>query len=483
MKIAELTISRAAEGLKKREFSSRELTAALLAAISDGNRALGAYLSVNEEDALAQADAADVIIASGRGSTLAGVPLALKDSISVAGQPCTCASRMLENYVAPYDATVSQRLRSAGALLVGRTNLDEFSLGASTESSAFQVTHNPHDLSRSPGGSSGGSAAAVAGGLAVAALGTDAGGSVRQPAAYCGCVGVRPVYGRTSRYGVVPCVSSMDQVGTLTKSVADAALLLSVLAGSDPLDNLTLGGAVPDYLATLEDGFKGLRIGVPREYFEGSLAAEVADSVQRAIDCAAAGGAQIVAVSLPHTKYAQAAYCVIAAAEASANLAHIDGVRYGYRAEAVESVFDLYAQSRGRGFGMEVKRRILLGTYVLGKGNYDTYFERAQRVRTLITNDFAAAFQTCDLLFAPVTPTVAPPLGAFSETPLEMYRREALLTPASLAGCCALSLPCGASGAGLPVGLQIIGSGDERLMLRAARALERAMPQSGGASA
>ena len=473
MKIADMTLETALEGLQRGEFSSRELTQAVLEAIRAGDADLGAYLSIDEEDALTQAAAADQARAAVAAGALCGVPLALKDSISVKGQPCTCASRSLREYVAPFDATASARLRAAGVVFAGRTNLDEFALGATTESSAFKVTRNPHDLTRVPGGSSGGSAAAVAAGMALAALGSDTGGSVRQPAAFCGCVGLKPAYGRISRYGLTPCASSMDQIGPITRNVTDAAILLQVMAGADPLDTTTRAAPPPDYAAALRGGFKGLRIGLPREYFAGGIEAEVLACVNRAVDLAASAGAEIIEVSMPHTEYAVAAYCLIAAAEAAANLARIDGVRYGHRAANAGDVFALYANSRGEGFGMEVKRRILLGTHVLCRGNYELYFDRAQRARTLVRQDFAEVSARCDVLFAPVTPMPAYPLGTRNQQPLEMYRGESLLVPVSLAGLGALSVPCGRTPAGLPVGLQVIGvTPDERAILRAARAVE-----------
>ncbi len=368
MDISTLTICEAADGLRKKAFSSVELTRAVLAAIENKDGALNAYLSVDADGALRQAEAADAARKGGRGGDLLGVPVAVKDLINVEGQPCTCASKILQGYVSPYDATVSARLREAGAVFAGRTNMDEFAMGSSTEGSAFKVTRNPCDLSRVPGGSSGGSAAAVAGGEALAALGTDTGGSIRQPASFCGCVGLKPSYGRVSRYGVTAYASSLDQVGPLAKTVEDAALLLQPLAGVDPRDGTTLGVPVPDYRAGLRGGLKGLRIGLPKEYYIDGTDPEVMACVRRAVDGCAAAGAEIVEVSLPHTEYAIAVYYIVATAEASANLARFDGVRFGHRTARPDSVFDLYARSRAEGFGTEVKRRIILGTYVLSSG-------------------------------------------------------------------------------------------------------------------
>ncbi len=473
---AALTLGAAAEGLRKKTFSSVELTQSVLAAIREKDGALNAYLSVDEAGALQQAAAADAARAAGRDDDLLGIPVAVKDLINVAGQPCSCASKMLAGYVAPYDATVSARLRAAGAVFAGRTNMDEFAMGSSTEGSAFKITRNPHDLTRVPGGSSGGSAAAVAGGEAVAALGTDTGGSIRQPAAFCGCVGLKPSYGRVSRYGVTAYASSLDQVGPLTRTVEDAAVLLQALAGVDPRDGTTLDAPVPDYRASLRDGLKGMRIGLPREYYIDGTDPEVMACVRRTVDACAAAGAEIVEVSLPHTEYAIAAYYIVATAEASANLARFDGVRYGHRTAHPESVFDLYAQSRAEGFGTEVKRRIILGTYVLSSGYYDAYYGRAQKVRTLIRRDFDEAFGRCDVLFTPVAPTAAYRIGEACDDPLKMYLGDVFTVPANLAGLCGLSVPCGRTAAGLPVGLQILGPAfGECAVLRAGHSVETAV--------
>ena len=470
---AALTLGAAAEGLRKKTFSSVELTQSVLAAIREKDGALNAYLSVDEAGALQQAAAADAARAAGRDGDLLGIPVAVKDLINVAGQPCSCASKMLAGYVAPYDATVSARLRAVGAVFAGRTNMDEFAMGSSTEGSAFKTTRNPCDLTRVPGGSSGGSAAAVAGGEAVAALGTDTGGSIRQPAAFCGCVGLKPSYGRVSRYGVTAYASSLDQVGPLTRTVEDAAVLLQALAGVDPRDGTTLDAPVPDYRASLRDGLKGMRIGLPREYYIDGTDPEVMACVRRTVDACAAAGAEIVEVSLPHTEYAIAAYYIVATAEASANLARFDGVRYGHRTAHPESVFDLYAQSRAEGFGTEVKRRIILGTYVLSSGYYEAYYGRAQKVRTLIRRDFAEAFSRCDVLFTPVAPTAAYRIGEACDDPLKMYLGDVFTVPANLAGLCGLSVPCGRTAAGLPVGLQILGPAfGECAVLRAGQSVE-----------
>ena len=373
MNIETLTIAKAAQGLRKRDFSSVELTRGILDAIAKKDGEINAYLSVDVEGALKQATAADAARSTGEDGDLLGIPLAIKDLINIEGQPCTCASKMLEGYLSPYDATVSARLRAAGAVFAGRTNMDEFGMGSTSENSAVKQTRNPHDLSRVPGGSSGGSAAAVAAGTAIAALGTDSGGSIRQPASFCGCVGLKPSYGRVSRYGVTAYASSLDQVGPMTKTVEDAAMLLQVLASVDSQDGTTANVAVPDYRAAMQGGLKGVRIGLPKEYFIEGADPEVMAHIRKAIDSCADAGAEIIDVSLPHTDYAIAVYYIISTAEASANLARFDGVRYGHRTAAPKSIFDLYARSRAEGFGTEVKRRIIFGTYVLSSGYYDAY--------------------------------------------------------------------------------------------------------------
>ncbi len=474
MDVSTLTICQAAEGLRNKAFSSVELTRAVLDAVDKKDGALNAYLSVDAEGALRQAGDADQARSAGRDSDLLGVPVAIKDLINVDGQPCTCASKILQGYVSPYDATVSARLRQSGAVFAGRTNMDEFAMGSSTEGSAFKVTRNPHDLMRVPGGSSGGSAAAVAGGEAIAALGTDTGGSIRQPASFCGCVGLKPSYGRVSRYGVTAYASSLDQVGPMTKTVEDAAVLLQVLAGVDPRDGTTLDVPVPDYRAALRGGLKGLRIGLPKEYYIDGADPEVMACVRRAVDGCAAAGAEIVEVSLPHTEYAIAVYYIVATAEASANLARFDGVRYGHRTAQAASVYDLYAKSRAEGFGTEVKRRIILGTYVLSSGYYDAYYGRAQKVRTLVRRDYDEAFKTCDVLLTPVAPTAAYRIGERCDDPLKMYLGDIFTVPANLAGLCGISVPCGATAAGLPVGVQLLGPAfGECSLLRAAYAYEQ----------
>ena len=475
MDIAKLTVAEASSALARKEFSSVELVQSVFDAIDAKDDKIGAYLTLDREGALKQATEADTARASGNDSPLLGIPVAMKDIINVKGQPCTCASKILEGYLSPYDATVTARLRSAGAVFCGRVNMDEFAMGSSTENSAFKITHNPHDLTRVPGGSSGGSAASVAGGEALCALGTDTGGSIRQPASFCGIVGFKPTYGRVSRYGVTAFASSLDQVGPMTRSVTDAAMLMNALAGIDPYDGTTAEEPVPDFVAGLEGAsLKGMKIGLPKEYFIDGTDSEVMAAVRKAIDTCAAAGAEIVDVSLPHTEYAMAVYYIIAPAEASANLARFDGVRYGHRTSQPEDVYNMYAKSRAEGFGPEVKRRVILGTYVLSSGYYDAYYGRAQKVRTLIKRDFEEVFQKVDLLMTPVCPTPAYKIGSHIDDPLQMYLGDVFTVPASLAGLPAVSIPCGKTDGGLPVGVQMIApSFRDDLLLRSAKAYEQ----------
>jgi aspartyl-tRNA(Asn)/glutamyl-tRNA(Gln) amidotransferase subunit A len=458
--------------LQAREVSPRDVLEALQARIAEVDPQIDAYLSRDFEDALKQAERVDLDL------PLGGVPIALKDIISVAGQPCTCASKILRNYRASYDATVVRKLKAAGAIPFGKTNMDEFAMGSSTENSSVKFTRNPWDLSRVPGGSSGGSAAAVAADAAFAALGTDTGGSVRQPAALSGVVGLKPSYGRVSRFGLVAFASSLDQAGPLTKTVRDAALLLNAMAGPDPQDSTCLSDAVPDYTANLEGDLRGVRLGLPREYLIDGIDVQVRAAVDAAVAHCKSLGAEIVDVSLPHTEYAVAAYYMIASAEASANLARFDGVRYGHRAENLRDLFDLYGRTREEGFGPEVKRRIILGTYVLSAGYYDAYYERAQKVRELIRRDFGQAFEKVDTLISPTSPDVAFPLGERSSDPLRMYLADVFTIAANLAGICGISLPCGFAqtedGVELPIGLQLLGKPlDENRILRIAHAYEQ----------
>ncbi|HKZ05321.1 MAG TPA: Asp-tRNA(Asn)/Glu-tRNA(Gln) amidotransferase subunit GatA [Methylomirabilota bacterium] len=434
-----------------------------------------AYMTVTRDAARAQAEEADARFRAGtpRGP-LDGVPIALKDVLCTRGITTACGSRILERFVPPYDATVYQRLRAAGAVLLGKLNMDEFAMGSSTENSAFFTTRNPWDLGRVPGGSSGGSAAAVSADMAAATLGTDTGGSIRQPAAFCGNVGLKPTYGRVSRYGLVAFASSLDQVGPFTKTVADAALVLRVIAGHDPQDSTSAEVPVPDYRSALGGGVQGLRLGIPREYFIDGMDPEVDRAVRAAVDVLRGLGAKTEEVSLPHTEYGLAAYYLIGPAEASSNLARYDGVRYGLRVPGARDLVEMESRTRAAGFGREVKRRIMLGTYALSAGYYDAYYGQALRVRTLVARDFRQAFERVDAIVAPTTPSVAFKVGE-KEDPIQMYLNDVFTIPASLAGVPGVSLPGGFTLAGLPIGLQIIGKAyDELTVLRVAHAYEQA---------
>jgi aspartyl-tRNA(Asn)/glutamyl-tRNA(Gln) amidotransferase subunit A len=473
MSLHTLTIHELREKLRRGEVSAREVTQSLLDRIIAIDDKLKAYLWVNPDDALAQAEAIDRAGIAKNGKLLGGIPIAIKDVINVDGQPCTCGSKILKGHTSVYDGTVIRKLRDAGAVLLGRTNMDEFAMGSSTENSSWGVTRNPWDLERIPGGSSGGSAAAVAGDEAIGALGSDTGGSIRQPAAVSGCVGFKPTYGRVSRYGLVAFASSLDQIGPFTKTVADAALLLRVIAGHDAGDSTSVPEPVPDYTASLDQGVKGLRIGLPKEYFIEGMDREVEAAVRAAIKKLGELGAEVVEISLPHTDYAVAVYYLVATAEASANLARFDGVRYGLRVPG-EDVIDMYGKTRGAGFGAEVKRRIILGTYALSAGYYDAYYLRAQKVRTLIRQDFERAFQKCDVIATPTTAEVAFKIGEKTADPLKMYLCDIFTISANLAGICGVSVPCGFAQR-LPIGLQILGKAfDEETILRVAHAYELA---------
>jgi aspartyl-tRNA(Asn)/glutamyl-tRNA(Gln) amidotransferase subunit A len=469
--IPSLTIPELRQQLSSGALQAREVVDALATRVAAVNPQLKAYLYLDADKARAEADHADLT------QPLGGVPIAIKDVISVQGDPCTCASKILQGYIAPYDATVITKLRNAGAVLFGRTNMDEFAMGSSTENSSWGVTRNPWDLERIPGGSSGGSAAAVGGHLAHAALGTDTGGSIRQPAALCSCVGLKPTYGRVSRYGLVAFASSLDQIGTFTKTTEEAALLLETIAGYDPRDNTSVDRHVPAYSLTIHAGVKGMKLGVPKEYFIEGIDPEVEKAVRSAIEEYKSQGAEIVEVSLPHTKYAVAVYYIIATAECSANLARFDGVRYGQRAEGAKDVLEMYGRTRAEGFGAEVKRRIILGTYVLSSGYYDAYYNRAQKVRHMIAEDFRLAFEKCDALLTPTSPTAAFRIGERTQDPLQMYLADIFTIAVNLAGICGVSIPCGFTSGKLPIGLQIIGPkwGEEN-MLRVAHAYEQATP-------
>ena len=473
----QLTISQLAARLARREVSAREILADCLEQIQRGDDRIHAFISCDAADAVAQAEEADKALAAGaahRQKPLLGIPVAIKDVIAVRGQPLHCGSKILGSFVSPYNATVIEKLKEAGAVVFGRLNMDEFAMGSSTENSAFGATRNPWDLERAPGGSSGGSAAAVVAQECIASLGSDTGGSIRQPAALCGCVGLKPTYGRISRYGLVAFASSLDQIGPFTKDVRDAATLLGVMSGQDLRDSTSIPAPVPDYAAALTGEIKGLKIGLPKEYMVGGLDPEVKASVDAAVKKYQDLGAEIVEISLPHTDYAVATYYIIATAEASANLARFDGIRYGARVDGNDPI-ELYSKTRGAGFGPEVKRRIILGTYVLSSGYYDAFYLRAQKVRTLIRNDFLKAFEQVDAIVTPTTPTAAFKLGEKSGDPLQMYLSDIFTISCNLAGICGLSLPCGFTKTPqLPIGLQLLGKpfGEETL-LKLAHAYEQ----------
>ena len=474
MELHELTIHEALELLRRSEISATELTQAVLDRIVDVDNDIKAYVTLTPETALEEARKADELRAAGADGALLGIPLAIKDNICLEGVPTTCGSRILESFIPPYDATAITQLRHVGAVFLGKTNLDEFAMGSSTENSAFFTTHNPWDLTRVPGGSSGGSAAALSVDEALGALGSDTGGSVRQPAALCGIVGIKPTYGRVSRYGLVAFASSLDQVGPLGKDVRDCALLLNVIAGHDPQDSTSLDAPVPDYNRALHPEIKGLRVGVPREYFGAGIQPEVETAVRDAIQVLVDLGAHIGETSLPHTEYALPVYYLLAPAEASANLARYDGVKYGYSIPDAPDIWGAYRRTRQHGFGAEVKRRIMLGTYALSAGYYDAYYLKAQKVRTLIKQDFDQAFQQFDVLVGPTSPTVAFKIGEKIDDPLQMYLSDVFTLSQNLAGICALSLPCGFAD-GLPVGFQISGPAlGEETVLRVAYAYEQA---------
>jgi aspartyl-tRNA(Asn)/glutamyl-tRNA(Gln) amidotransferase subunit A len=433
------------------------------------------FLALTRERAMAQAEKVDAAVKAGDSvGVLAGVPVGIKDVLTVRGVETTAGSKILKGYRPPYDATVVRRLEAAGAVVLGKLNCDEFAMGSSNENSAYGPVKNPRALDRVPGGSSGGSAAAVAAGLCVASLGTDTGGSIRQPAAFCGVVGVLPTYGRVSRYGLIAFASSLDRVGPFARSVDDAAAMLEVLAGPDEMDATSSQQAAGSYAAETKKGVEGLRIGVPEEYFGEGLNAEIRASIEKALDGLKAAGASVHKVSLPHTKYAVPTYYVIATAEASSNLSRFDGVRFGLRSDEAGTLAAMFRNTRDEGFGAEVKRRILLGTYVLSAGYYDAYYRKAQQVRALLTKDFVQAFETVDAIVAPVTPTAAFRLGEKTDDPLQMYLEDIYSVAASLAGICGMSVPCGETAEGLPIGVQVLGKHfDEATMLRVGAAIEK----------
>jgi len=476
MKLYELTIKKAHMLLKKKEISSRELTRAVLDRIDAVEKHVGAYITLDSKMALAQAKIADKEISQGNILPLTGIPMAIKDLMCTKGLRTTCASRILENFVPPYDATVVKKLKTQGAVIVGKSNMDEFAMGSSNEHSALKLTRNPWDLTRIPGGSSGGSAAAVAADMCIGSLGSDTGGSIRQPASHCGVVGMKPTYGRVSRFGLVAFASSLDQIGPLTKDVTDCAMVMNVISGYDSADSTSVPEDVPDYTSFLENDLKGMVVGIPKEYSAGKgLDPDVSDAVKNAVEKIQGMGAGCVEISLPHTEHAVAAYYVIAPSEASSNLARYDGVKYGYRDKTKENLMEMYKSTRSRGFGPEVQRRIILGTYSLSAGYYDAYYGKASQVRTLIIEDFKKAFEICDVILSPVAPTPAFKIGEMVDDPLTMYLSDIFTLSANLAGIPGISVPCGFSSKGLPIGLQIMAKHfDEGKLIKIAYNFEQA---------
>ena len=477
LKLSQQTVSQLAGRLCRREVSAREVLVGCLEQIQRVDGRIHAFISYDAADAMAQAEGADKALAAGvthREKPLLGIPVGIKDVIAVRDQPLNCGSKILGQFISPYSATVIEKLKAAGAVVFGRLNMDEFAMGSSTENSAFGVTRNPWDLTRTPGGSSGGSAAAVAAGECIASLGSDTGGSIRQPAALCGCIGFKPTYGRVSRYGLTAFASSLDQIGPFAREVRDVATVLGVISGHAPRDSTSVPVPVPDYGAALQNPIKGLKLGLPKEYMIGGLNAEVSAAVQAAVKQFEKLGAEMVEVSLPHTDYAVAVYYIVATAEASANLARFDGIRYGARVDGVDPT-DLYCKTRGAGFGAEVKRRIILGAYVLSSGYHDAYYLRAQKVRTLIRRDFLEAFEKVDAIITPTSPTAAFKIGEKTDNPLQMYLSDIFTISCNLAGICGLSLPCGFTASPkLPIGLQLLGKPfGEETILQLAHAYEQ----------
>jgi aspartyl-tRNA(Asn)/glutamyl-tRNA(Gln) amidotransferase subunit A len=476
MELFELTIGEAHRLLKTREISSVELTRAVLGRIQAVEDRVDAFTTISGKTALKHAEDADRMIASGHCESLTGIPLAIKDVICTAGILTTCASKILQNFNPPYDATVIQKLKKTGAVIIGKTNMDEFAMGSSNENSGFKNTRNPWDLTRVPGGSSGGSAAAVAADMCLGALGSDTGGSIRLPASYCCTVGIKPTYGRVSRYGLVAFASSLDQIGSLAKNVTDCAAMLNTIAGYDPADSTSVPRDVPDYMTVLQKGLKGIKVGIPREYTatEG-MDPEVLNAVDNAVQIIEDMGAEKIEVSLPHTEYAVAVYYVIAPSEASSNLARYDGVKYGVRDKEQNELIKMYHRTRSRGFGPEVQRRIIIGTYCLSAGYYDAYYGKASQVRSLIIEDFKKAFEQCDVILCPVAPTPAFKIGEKVDDPLTMYLTDIFTLSANLAGIPGMSVPCGFSKQGLPIGLQLMGKHfDEEMLFKVAYNFEQA---------
>jgi aspartyl-tRNA(Asn)/glutamyl-tRNA(Gln) amidotransferase subunit A len=475
MQLYELTAHELHEKLKARETTAVELTQSIYDRIDAVEAQTKGYITLTKEIALGQAETADAGFQRGdEMPPLAGIPTAIKDVVCTKGILTTCGSQILGDFISPYDATVMTKLHQEGIVMVGKTNMDEFAMGSSTENSAYQTTRNPWDVETIPGGSSGGSAAVVAAGEAICSIGSDTGGSIRQPAALCGVVGMRPTYGRISRFGLVAFASSLDQIGPFSKDVTDCAIMLNALCGHDPMDSTSVNLPVPDFTKSLINDVQGVKLGIPKEYFIAGMDEEVEASVWNAIESLQSCGAIVEEISLPHTDYAIAAYYIIAPAEASANLARYDGVRYGFRAEDAEELIDMYKQTRSQGFGDEVKRRIMLGTYALSSGYYDAYYLKAQKVRTLIKADFDKAFEKVDVVVTPTSPTPAFKLGERTADPLQMYLSDVMNTPSSLAGLPGISIPCGFTKSGLPIGLQLLAPPfEEEKIMRVAYTFEQ----------
>ena len=468
--------------LRSGETTACEITESVFNCIREREDEINAYISITEEDAMEKAREVDRLLAQGKHmAILAGIPVAIKDSITIKNGRTTCGAKILDNFISPYDATVIEKLRAADVVFTGKTNTDEFTMGSSTETSYYGVTRNPHDTSRIPGGSSGGSAAAVATNEAILALGSDTGGSIRQPSAFCGVVGMKPTYGRVSRYGLIAHASSLDQIGSIARTVEDCALLLTVIAGHDKMDSTSANIEVPDYTVGIDSGVKGLKIGLPEEYFGEGLDPTIERAIKNSAERLALLGAEVVEISLPHTPYAIPTYYLLSTAEASANLARYDGVKYGYRATGSSDLMEMYLKSRSEGFGSEVKRRIMLGTYCLSAGYYDAYYRKAQKVRHLIKNDFETAFKTVDVIMSPVSPIPPIEIGSRINDPLQMYLMDVYTISLNLAGLPGISLPCGKDSDGLPIGLQIMGKPfDETTLFRMAYTLEQSTAHDSG---
>ena len=476
MDLYKLTVHELRDLLAKKEITAKDAALSYTKRIGALESAIKAFVSLTPDMTIQMAEEADKAIADGKAAPVLGVPLAIKDNMCIKGIRTTCSSKMLENFVPPYESTVTSRLKEAGYILLGKTNMDEFAMGSSTENSAFGPTHNPWDVNRIPGGSSGGSAAAVAADMCAAALGSDTGGSIRQPAACCGVVGLKPTYGRVSRFGLVAFASSLDQIGPITKDVEDCAIMMNVIGGHDPSDSTSADIPLPDFTKNLKDGIKGLKVGIPKEYFiAGGIDQEVYLAMQEAINVLKSLGAETVEISLPHTEYAVATYYILATSEASSNLARYDGVKYGYRAKEFVDLLDMYKKTRSEGFGPEVKRRIMLGTYALSSGYYDAYYKKAQQARTQIKDDFDEALKKVDIIVTPTAPTPAFKLGEKTADPLQMYLSDIFTISVNLAGIPGLSMPCGLTRERLPIGMQVLGRHfDEETVLRAAYAYEQA---------